>query len=140
MDSQSKIEVVRRGAFSVVKLKGRIGLSEAEALAAALEPLVQQNSPCIALDMREVDFIGSRALGALLQVRGEVAKGRGRLVLGAVQPDVAKILRITHLDQILEIADDLEQVLTRSEGFLRDVQRILDRCEKTRKPQGGMTG
>ncbi|MCX7016180.1 MAG: STAS domain-containing protein [Candidatus Sumerlaeota bacterium] len=115
MSKSHNIQASRRGEFAVMVPQGRLGIMEAEALGKALEPLAAQEAPRIALDLRYVDFIGSRALAVLMQAHGEIAKRKGLLLLGNLRPEVARIFEISRLGSLLHIVGDLESVLKRSE-------------------------
>lgn len=66
-------------------------------------------SPVI-LDLGNVTFLDSSGLGALVAVMKFLGADRP-LHLAAVQPNVAKVLRLTQMDRVFTIHPDVETVL-----------------------------
>jgi len=84
----------------------RTGLDDQTALAVAdyLTKLAYDDGPVeIRLDFRRVEWVGSAAVGTLIGLNRRVLGGNGRLVLDNVNETVADVLRLTRLDQVLEI-------------------------------------
>ncbi len=61
------------------------------------------------LDFAQVNLTGSAALGMLVRLKGKLAKRGCALKLCRIQPTVAETFRITSLDTIFDIYDDLDQ-------------------------------
>lgn len=57
----------------------------------------------IRLDMRRIEWLGSATLGSLILLHRRVLDEASRLVLDNVNDAVADVLRLTRLDQVLEI-------------------------------------
>jgi anti-anti-sigma factor len=60
----------------------------------------------VLLDMSAVTFASSAFFGSLLFWKEEVAKGGGRLVLFALQPQVASTMRIFAIDRVVTACPD----------------------------------
>jgi len=71
----------------------------ASVVADYLTDLAHDGPVKIHLDFRQVEWIGSAAVGTLIGLNRRV----GRLVLDNVNETVADVLRLTRLDQVLEI-------------------------------------
>jgi anti-anti-sigma factor len=63
------------------------------------------------LDFVQVNLTGSAALGMLIRLKAGLAQRGCRLGLCRIQAPVAQVLRITQLDQIFEIFDDLDTAI-----------------------------
>jgi HptB-dependent secretion and biofilm anti anti-sigma factor len=64
-------------------------------------------SPHFLLDLAEVYYMDSAALGLLLTLREYVGKRRGAIRIRHAQSDVLQVLRIVHFEQLMQI-DGLE--------------------------------
>ncbi|SHI02816.1 STAS domain-containing protein [Marivita hallyeonensis] len=60
------------------------------------------------LDLKEVEFIDSSGLGAVVASMKQLRPGQV-LELAALQPIVAKVFRLTRMDSIFTIHDDADQ-------------------------------
>lgn len=58
----------------------------------------------VVLDLKNVDFIDSSGLGAIVAVMKLFAPDK-RLELAALQPNVERVFRLTRMDQVFEIHD-----------------------------------
>ncbi len=72
----------------------------------------QSNLPVI-LDMSNVSFVPSSALGALVALVGSLKKDTRRFIFVGLQPEVRVTLAITHLDKLLENYPRFEDALDR---------------------------
>lgn len=71
------------------------------------------------LDLQEVAFLDSMAIGALVSLRTQVVSGGGRVALCGLQPFVTKVLAVATVNAIFDIYNDVEQAL---ESLGSDVQ------------------
>jgi len=131
MTDSAEIPVETRAGFTVIRPSARLGGMEADSLAAILEPLVRQKNPLILIDLTNVNYIGSRSIGVLLAARGEADRQKGRIILGNVTPDVARVLQLARLEGYFQIVNDVDEMLARS-------QRIIE--QKERPSPGAPTG
>ena len=58
------------------------------------------------LDFRNVEYVESRELGALVVLNRKVKGAGGKLALVNVRPFVSGVLEVTRLDTILEVRKD----------------------------------
>lgn len=63
------------------------------------------------LDLSEVRFLPSACLGAMVDFVRELEHVRGRLVLAGCSENVAFIFRVTRLDTVFPLYDDVEDAL-----------------------------
>jgi anti-sigma B factor antagonist len=57
----------------------------------------------LVIDFSDVEYISSAALVNLIQLKNELGRVGGRLGLRHVRPELVELLRITRLDQVLEL-------------------------------------
>lgn len=102
--------VVRHGGAVVVQLAGELDLYNApmvrEALFAALESQPQR----LVIDLHEVAFVDSTALGVLLETRSRLAE-RDNFVLAAPGAETRRTLQVCGLDRQIAVADSVAAAL-----------------------------
>jgi anti-anti-sigma factor len=102
----------RYGEVVVAAPAGRIDHANAEALKAALQPLVDGDAPLL-VDLSGVDYISSVGLRVLM-LAAKSLRARGRaLAVAAAQPVVGEILQISRFDMILDVSPTLREGLQR---------------------------
>lgn len=62
-----------------------------------------------ALDMKEVEYIDSSCIGALVSFLQDVEPIHGRLALINCQPNVQFLFNVTRLDSVFELFDDTDE-------------------------------
>ena len=71
-----------------------------------LYALVAAGDTRLVLDFRRVRYISAAVLGKLVGLHRRVERARGRLRLRGLDPVLRDMLRICHLDRVLEIVPD----------------------------------
>ncbi len=82
-------------------------------LSDAVLPLAAQRRQPVVLDLSQVQYLPSIAIGALATILRELKRLDQRLVLIHVQPTVRQVFAITKMDRMFELAETLEAALTR---------------------------
>lgn len=90
----------------------RLDASLAPALRAALLDPVEAGATALLLDLSQVSFLDSSALGALIAAAKRLAPTRGFAVAG-VQPAVARLFDLTHMERVFSIHPDTDAALAR---------------------------
>ncbi len=89
----------------IVALKGEAGFQEVSTLQYHLGQLLGRGLALVLLDLSELRFIASVALGVLVGFRRALLRGGGRLKLTGLRPQVLEAFRRTRLDDLFEIRD-----------------------------------
>ena len=101
--------IERRGDAVVVRLAGELDLYNAADVTAALEELAANSPSRVIIDLSEVAFVDSTALGTLVEARRQL--GQDGLVLVAAGPDVARALEVSGLDQHFTVRGSVDEAL-----------------------------
>jgi anti-anti-sigma factor len=109
-DLQPRVERDSRGGVEIVRLGGEIDLYAAEGLSAALEEAAAA-SDLVVVDLLDVRFFDSTAVGLVLELRRRLLGVGGNLVLAVDGLETQRIFRITGLDRILTLAPTLDAAL-----------------------------
>jgi anti-anti-sigma factor len=91
-------------AFCVYRLKGRLDASTAPIVDSAIA--VDEQTACIILDMREVTYVSSGGLRAVVQVARRAQAAKGGIALFGLQPLVGDIFEVAGLGNMIPIASD----------------------------------
>jgi anti-anti-sigma factor len=98
----------RNGAV-VVRLGGELDLYNAEEVRDALVGVIAEEPRCLVVDMTEVEFVDSTALGVLVEAHSRL--GRNSLRLAAPQLETRRALQVSGLDQHLPVHDTVDDAL-----------------------------
>ena len=94
-----------------VRLAGSLDVDGAEKLDGELTPLVAQRPRVVALDLTDVDFAGSAALGAIVKATIRCRAYGGDLYLVNPRGRVRKALQLTRLTALFEIFESIDAAM-----------------------------
>jgi anti-sigma B factor antagonist len=94
--------------FPVVELEGELDLAVAPMLRQRLESLLASGATTIAVDLLDVTFLDSTALGVLVGALKQCQRAGGDLHLVVTEPRILKVLEITGLTGAFPIHDRLD--------------------------------
>jgi anti-sigma B factor antagonist len=99
----------RVGDAIVVHLQGELDLYNADELRSAFSGAIDGGATRLVVDLDEVEFVDSTALGVLLEVRAQLAPGA--LVLARPRVETRRTLTVSGLDRHLPVHDSIDQAL-----------------------------
>jgi len=107
-------KIRQRGDVTILDLSGRISVGEALAfgpgrgvvLGDVIGELAKKGQRKVLLNLKDVKYIDSSGIGDVLRSFTSLRRQGGQLKLLSPAPMVLEVLRITHLQKILEIKDD----------------------------------
>jgi anti-sigma B factor antagonist len=102
--------IEQRDGCAVVRLAGELDLYNADDVRAALNQAIDASPERIVVDMAEVDFVDSTALGVLIEARSKL--GHAGLVLAAPQLETRRTLQVSGLDRHLPVHDSVDDALS----------------------------
>ncbi len=96
------------GPVHVVHVAGEVDVTSAALLRDALEALLADGHRRLTLDLGEVTFMDSTALGVIVGRLRRLARHGGVMTVVATHERVLRVFDITGLDQLMQIHADLE--------------------------------
>jgi anti-sigma B factor antagonist len=93
----------------VVRLAGELDLYNADAVRAALADALTDGPRRLVVDLSQVEFIDSTALGVLIEARSKL--GRGGLALASPGAETRRALQVSGLDRHLPVHDSVDAAL-----------------------------
>ena len=102
------LAVDERDGWTVLAVSGELDMATAPAVRERLHGLLADGHDKLVVDLDEVGFLDSTALGVLVGVLKRVRTQGGDLHLVCTQPRVLKVFEITRLDQAFTIRDSVD--------------------------------
>lgn len=110
-----RIERQTRGNVQLLRLSGSLDMYSFPRLETQLASLFQQGQFSVVLDCRELDYIGSAGLGALIGFAKQAREHGGDVRLLNVPDRIYKIIELLGFTKVLQVHNTEE---TAVEGFL----------------------
>jgi anti-sigma B factor antagonist len=101
--------VEQRNGAVIVRLAGEIDLYNSAEVGVALAEISQNQPERIVVDLAEVEFVDSTALGTLIEARKQLADGA--LVLAAPGREVRRALEVAGLIEHFPVRDTVDDAL-----------------------------
>jgi anti-sigma B factor antagonist len=95
----------------VVRLAGEAGVVEVPRLQLPFMRLVVRRAPLVVLDLSELTYISSLALGAVVALRRNLGHFGGRVMIAAALPRVSGVLETTRLHTLFGVYATVEEAL-----------------------------
>ena len=98
------------GTAVVIRLGGELDLYNAAQVRSALADAYAQTPERIVVDLGEVEFIDSTALGVLIEIRAKL-NNRDGLLLAAPGLETRRALEVSGLDKLFVVRDSVQDAL-----------------------------
>lgn len=103
---------------TVLTLDGEIDLAAAPGVRASLAAIVQDEmARDVVIDLRDVTFMDSTGVGALLSAYRHLKLQQRTMVLARPQPIVARVLGITNVARLFPVVDSVESAVDNCSGM-----------------------
>jgi anti-sigma B factor antagonist len=102
-------EISENGGATMVRLAGELDLYNVDRVRAALLECVERGTRRLIVDVSEVTFVDSTALGVFVEARGRL--GPGGFVLLSPGLETRRALEISGLDRVLVVSDSIAEAL-----------------------------
>jgi anti-sigma B factor antagonist len=105
IDEKISVEITSKKNVAVVAFK-TTSISNVEEIAAAskqIKEFIEEKHPKeVVVDFERVKFFSSAVLGLLLDIRAKLKTYDGEIMISAINPQLYRIFKITHLDKIFK--------------------------------------
>ena len=102
--------VARRDGTIIVRLAGELDLYNAPVVRESLLAAIESEPDRLVIDLGDVTFVDSTALGVLLEARARLTRS-GSFVLAAAGAETRRTLQVSGLDRHIAIADSVDEAL-----------------------------
>lgn len=96
---------------SILRIRGTADSATVPELDRAFDRLATAGHPLVVLDLSQVGFISSLAMGSLVTLHKAVTRRGGTLRCAALQPLVAEAFSRVRLNDLIEVRDTLDSAL-----------------------------
>ena len=93
----------------VVRLEGSASFNNLDRLQFALVRLVARRTPLVVLDLSELTFIASLAMGILVTFRRDLERWGGRVRIAGARPEIYEALQVAGLTEVFEFCTTVEE-------------------------------
>jgi anti-anti-sigma factor len=107
---------LKPGATAIFSVRGELDLHEAPELQDRIRAAIDRGAMLIVVDLTDVSFIDSMALGVLLATANKLRPAGGRLRLVVPNPSIRRIFEISLLDQVFTLDCTRDEALAEGEG------------------------
>jgi anti-anti-sigma factor len=104
-------ESVATGAFSIVRLPEEVDLGCAQQIRDTLLSTVNRGGVHLVVDARDVTFIDSSGINALIRARDRVELFGGSLHVVSDRSSVRRVLELTQLDRVVHLVATMDRAL-----------------------------
>jgi anti-sigma B factor antagonist len=91
------------GPYTLVELVGEADITESETLNTVLEEQTRKEPDLLIIGMSGLRYLDSTALQAIVSAKLALARHGGRLALVGPQDNVAQVLQMTEVDQMVGV-------------------------------------
>ena len=111
------IDKRRIGDNVLLSVEGVIKLGEsARFFAEALRRALSEEGGDVLVDLAKINYIDSTGIGELVGYLGRFQEAKRQLILVQPSPQIRKLLRVAHLDELFPIVDTLEEAVSGTAG------------------------
>ena len=114
IDEKISVEITSEGNAAVVAFK-TASISNVEEIASVskqIKEFIEDKHPKeVVVDFEGVKFFSSALLGLLLDIRAKLKTYDGEVVISAINPQLYRVFKITHLDRIFKFFPDKENAV-----------------------------
>ena len=101
---------------TIARLAGSLTVINAPDMRVGLLDAIKQTNPKIlALNLADVDFVDSSALGVFVEARRQMVANDGKVTFTNVNADIRGLMRIMNLESVFSFVDDEAELLSASE-------------------------
>lgn len=106
-----KLDVASMGPAKVLTISGSASMGEADKIRKVLVEMADEGTPIIALDLSNMDFIGSAGLGTLIVGHLHASRHHGQIRLVKPSPEVLGVLQTTNLTRIFPVYATVDEAV-----------------------------
>lgn len=108
----SQIKISEQIGGVIMHLKGQfVGGQETDDLREHLKKIAEQSHNRMVIDLKDVSYLNSTALGVLISSHANFTKRNGKIILCNVSKSLENIFVITKLTLVFNITDNLEEAV-----------------------------
>lgn len=96
------------GNHTVIAVSGEVDIATADSLDAEITQVLADGAHHLVVDLSDVGFLDSTGLGVLVKALKRAREAGGTLAIVVTAERIAKVFRITGLDAVMPLHDDVD--------------------------------
>jgi anti-anti-sigma factor len=96
--------------FLRISVTGEMEAYDAESFESDVLEMIKEGSRKIIIDLNELKYISSSGLRAILNIRSQLQREGGRLVLASLKDKVLEVFRVSKLLTVFEVVEKTEDI------------------------------
>jgi anti-anti-sigma factor len=104
-------DIVRQDDTSILTVSGQLTWEEIEAFNGHCDRVASTRPRCVILELRDLTFISSAGIGALLKLHRRVQEYGGKVCVSDLRPEVRSVFELARLDKIFPVFSSLNDGL-----------------------------
>jgi anti-sigma B factor antagonist len=105
------LDVTQRGDWYVLSIVGELDVTSSPQVRNEVVRLLTDGATDVVLDLSAVPFVDSFGLGVLVSALKRTRSNGGNLALVVTEPNVQRLLTLTGLDEVFEVAGSVDEVV-----------------------------
>ena len=101
-----------RDSAVVVSIRGALGAPACDAFERSIDDLIQARHQLVILDVADLTYLGSRALGDMIRLRNAQRELGGKVRLAAPRPEIARLFELARLDEAFPTFRSVQDALS----------------------------
>lgn len=106
-----EVKVDKMKGAEIITVFGKIDAYQSIKLKDALNEIIDKGSKKIIVNLHDVSFLDSTALGTLISALKKIKNKGGEICITRLQPNVEEIFELTHLNKIFKIFPSNEEAI-----------------------------
>ncbi len=99
------------GEHKIIEVSGEVDLYNVSELKKALFSITDGKHPSVVVDMKDVNYMDSSGIGALVAGQKKMRAHNGKFALMNIHDDVLNILKLATLDKFFTIYESEEEII-----------------------------
>ncbi len=95
--------------IQILEPAGILNANEGNELRRKINDVVEKGAKTVLIDMKNVDFIDSSGLGALVSAMQDIKKAEKKLFICSINAQVKMLFELTKIERVLNILSDKEE-------------------------------
>ena len=104
----------RKGNVEILRVSEKLDFNSTRELEAKLKTVLEDGAVGIVIDMRQVDYIASVAIGVFVEAQKNCQDKGGQIVLLKPRSKVRDILKLVHLGRVISIIERETEALEKA--------------------------
>ena len=101
-----EIQIHEDGKVQILACQGRMDAQVSGLLKERIQEILDQGATTLVLDLKELEFLDSSGLGALVSCLRRVKEKKGEIKLAGLRPEVRSIFDITRVSRLFDICEN----------------------------------